>query len=56
MAVEGLFSTLGRAVFRCRYYFEMSHLIPNLKYQIERVFSQYLQVGDSNENMSDFGG
>jgi hypothetical protein len=40
----------------CHYYFEMSHLIPNLKCHIERVSSLYLQGGDSNENISDFGG
>ena len=40
----------------CRYYFEMSHLIPNLKCHIERVSSLYLQGGDSNEKISDFGG
>ena len=40
----------------CRYYFEMSHLIPNLKCHIERVSSLYLKGGDSNENISDFGG
>jgi hypothetical protein len=35
----------------CRYYFEMSHLIPNLKCHIERVSSLYLQGGDSNEKI-----
>jgi hypothetical protein len=40
----------------CHYYFEMSHLIPNLKCHIERVSSLYLKGGDSNERISDFGG
>jgi hypothetical protein len=31
----------------------MSHLIPNLKCHIERVFSLYLQGGDSNEKISE---
>jgi len=40
----------------CRYYFEMSHLIPNLKCHIKRVSSLYLQGGDSNENIPYLGG
>jgi hypothetical protein len=29
----------------CHYYFEMSHLIPNLKCHIERVSFMYLREG-----------
>jgi ethanolamine utilization cobalamin adenosyltransferase len=55
--ILGSFQQLVKTLIKtCRYYFEMSHLIPNLKCHIERVSSLYLQGGDSNEKMSDFGG